>query len=85
MLTAGNDEEMRKRPVIFAHSIMGNSFLYQALAGCLAGEHVVAIDDPNFRNPDDHFKSLEDMASHYTDLIMQNFEGPYQARPILYQ
>ena len=69
----------RSRPLIFIHTIMGNSFLYQALAGWLAQYHVLAIDDPHFQSPQDHFTSIEQMAECYADLILkEDFVEPYQ-------
>lgn len=59
---------------------MGNSFLYQALAGYLPGFHIMAIDDPNFGDPDKHFETIEHMASFYVKLILDQGQicEPYQ-------
>ena len=63
---------------------MGNALLYQTLAGCLPGVHVLGIDDPKFGKPHEHFQTLPDMATCYAELIIgQGFQEPYQASTLL--
>lgn len=38
----------------------------------------MAIDDPNFADPDRHFQTVEEMASCYAQLILDQISEPYQ-------
>ena len=68
-----------KSPLFMVHSDDGLAFIYTSLSYYLEDQPLYGINNPRFGQPNNPFKSIEEMASCYVDHLLKVYpEGPYR-------